>query len=218
MPEEKTAGGMPGAGAAAGAGAQGEGDASTAAQQGSKGAGEKQAALTLEAALGELERARKALKDANSESAGRRKRLEELEQAETKRNEAEMTAAQKAQKAAADLQAKIAEMEGQAKAREREQQERVIRYEVMLKATGMGVVDPDAAVKLLDWSTLEFDEQGQPKNTEAVLKALMKAKPYLVKAAQAAGAGSNINAGETGKSNQMDAGRVEEIKRRFRLG
>jgi len=217
MPEEKTAGGMPGAGAAAGAGAQGEGEQGAGAQ-GSKGAGEKQAALTLEEALGELERARKALKDANSESAGRRKRLEELEQAETKRKEAEMTEAQKAQKAAADLQAQIAELGRQAQVREREQQERVIRYEVMLKATGMGVVDPDAAVKLLDWSTLEFDEQGQPKNTEAVLKALMKAKPYLVKAAQAAGAGSNINAGETGKSNQMDAGRVEEIKRRFRLG
>jgi hypothetical protein len=207
---DEAAGGMPGASGSAGAGP---------GEQGSKGAGEQGTALTLEQALGELEKARKALKEANNESAGRRKRLEELEQGEAKRKELEMSEAQKTAKAAADLQAKVAELERQAQVREREQQERVIRYEVMLKASGLGVIDPDAAVKLMDWSALEFDEGGQPKNLEKVLRDLVKAKPYLVKPPAQGASGPNINAGESGRSSgQPDAGKVEELKRRFRLG
>lgn len=51
----------------------------------------KPAAVTAEEAIAELERTRAALKEANKEAAARRKRLEELEAAEQKRKEADMS-------------------------------------------------------------------------------------------------------------------------------
>jgi hypothetical protein len=49
-----------------------------------------------------------------------------------------------------------------------------------LAARKLGIVDEDAAIRLLDWDALEFDpETGKPKNAEAQLKALMQARPWL---------------------------------------
>ena len=62
--------------------------------------------------------------------------------------------------------------------------EMTVRYEVMLKAQEMAIIDLDAAVRLMDMAALEFGEDGKPTNVEAVLKALIKAKPYLVKTGQ----------------------------------
>lgn len=211
MPEDKQAGGMPEAGTG------GEMPAGTAGAQ-QQAQGGQPSGPTLEEMQAELERTRKALKEANSSDAQRRKRLEELETAEKKRQDESLNELQKAQKTAGDLQTKIAELERQAKDSEREQQERVIRYEVMLKATGLGVVDPEAAVKLMDWGSLEFAENGAPTNLEKVLKDLVKAKPYLVKQATAQGA-PNINAGAANAGNEADAkARAEDLKRRFRIG
>lgn len=57
----------------------------------------------------ELEKVRKALKDANKEAAERRKRNEELEAAEAKRKEAEMTESEKAAARVKELESKLAE-------------------------------------------------------------------------------------------------------------
>jgi hypothetical protein len=172
--------------------------------------------MSLEHALAELEKVRKALKETNAESAGRRKRLDELEAAERTRQDAALTDAQKTEKRMAELQAKLDEREREYTAASKAHQERVIRYEVMLKASNLGVVDPDAAVKLMDWAALEFDEDGTPKNVDAVLKQLLKARPYLLKQPQAPA--PNINAQATGNQQGTEAARAEELKRRFRLG
>lgn len=60
----------------------------------------------------------------------------------------------------------------------------------MLKASGMGFVDLDAVVKLMDWTALEFEDDGSPKNVEAVLKKLQKDKPYLLKSEGRSGLGT----------------------------
>ncbi len=170
-------------GGQAGGGQAGEGSGeqpgAAGAQGGAAGAGD---AMSLEQVQAELEKARKALKDANAESAGRRKRLEELEGAEAERERAKLSEveraakdAQAAQQKAQDLETRLAEMDRKHKAA-------VVQYEVKLQAAAMGIIDPDAAVKLLDWDTLEFGEDGAPKNVEAALKKLVAAKPYLVKA------------------------------------
>lgn len=59
----------------------------------------------------ELERTKLALKGANKEAAERRKRLEELEQAETKRKESEMSETDKLKKALAETETKLKQME-----------------------------------------------------------------------------------------------------------
>lgn len=49
----------------------------------------------------------------------------------------------------------------------------------MLAAQKLNIVDPDAAYRLLDTSSLEFDDSGQPKDIEKALKTLLANKPYL---------------------------------------
>ncbi len=88
----------------------------------------------------------------------------------------------------------------------------------MLAAQAMQIVDLDAAVRLMDRDALEIGEDGRPTNVEAVLKALIKAKPYLVKQAATATAAPNINAQAQGSRQDADAARLEDIKRRCRLG
>ncbi len=77
------------------------------------------------------------------------------------------------------LTKRIAELERQHTDASRAQQERILRYEAQLAASKLAIVDPDAAVKLMDWSALEYDEAGQPTNIESVLKELVKQRPYL---------------------------------------
>lgn len=88
--------------------------------------------------------------------------------------------------------------------------DKVNRYEVQLQANKLGIIDPEAAVKLLDWSSLEYGEDGAPKNVEAALKALLVAKPYL--AAQAAppapGATNPARNHSQGKLTQADIAKM----------
>lgn len=161
--------------------AEGNGQQPAGAQTqtgGAPGAGD---GMSIEQALAELEKARKALKDVNAESAGRRKRLDELETAELARQQAQMSEAEKAVAAQKALTDKIAQYEQQVQTLRQE----TVRYEVMLAAQGLAVIDLDAAYRLLDVGSLEFDEAtGKPTNVEKALKDLIKAKPYLVKQEQ----------------------------------
>jgi phage I-like protein len=50
---------------------------------------------------------------------------------------------------------------------------------VAAQAVRLNIIDAEAAVKLLDRSTLELDEEGNPKNVEAALRDLIKERPYL---------------------------------------
>ena len=152
-----------------------------------------------------LDEARKLRREAQT----LRKRLADYEGREQQAQAAALTEAEK-------LQKRVAELETTQAAALREHQEKIVRYEVMLKAASLGVIDPDAAVKLLDWATLEFDEDGTPTNLEKALRDLLKAKPYLLK--PVAAPAPNINAGAQGTKQETDVARVEELKKRFRLG
>lgn len=59
-------------------------------------------------------------------------------------------------------------------------QARMLAYEVQLQAQALGIIDPDAAVKLLDASRIEYDDEGAPKNLGKLLRELVAAKTYLV--------------------------------------
>ena len=115
------------------------------------------------------------------------------------------------------LRAKVSDLERQAADRDRKRQERVVRYEVMLAAQKMNLVDADAAYRLLDLATLEFADDGSPKDIEKALKELVKAKPYLLKATQAQ---QTINAGDgVGVSTPAvdPKAREAELRQRFRF-
>ncbi|HMN13727.1 MAG TPA: hypothetical protein PKD55_15540 [Bellilinea sp.] len=88
------------------------------------------------------------------------------------RAEAEKTELQKAQELAAQREKQINDLLASQKALS-------TQNDVTAKAAKLGIVDPDAAFKLLDTAKLEYDESGRPSNTEALLQSLLKDKPYL---------------------------------------
>jgi hypothetical protein len=68
-------------------------------------------------------------------------------------------------------------------------------------AARLGFIDPEAAVRLLDRSSIEFDEQGNPKGLDKALKDLLSAKPYLKGQAQ-----GSANAGEGNRGGAAPTG------------
>ena len=85
------------------------------------------------------------------------------------------------------LAEKLAEMEQQVQQAQQEREkfqaqmrELRARTAVLTTAARMGVVDPEAAWRLLDAEALEVGEDGQPQGVEEALRALVKEKPYLL--------------------------------------
>lgn len=101
-----------------------------------------------------------------AEAAEYRKRLRELEQKAQEQENAKLSETER-------LQKRLAELEREQAAYQRERQERTLKYETMLAASRLGIVDPDAAYRLLDVASIEFAEDGTPKNLEAALKELV---------------------------------------------
>lgn len=128
-----------------------------------------------------------------AEAAEYRKRMRELEQKVQEHETAKLSETEK-------LQKRLAELEREQANYQRERQERTLKYETMLQASRLGIVDPEAAYRLLDLTKIEFDEDGTPKNVEQALKELLKAKPYLV-AQQSAAASSPTNPARTTTSD-----------------
>lgn len=152
-----------------------------------------------------LEEARKLRREAQ----GLRKRLAEFEAVDARRKQAELTELDQAKQRLADMEAQLATANTA-------HQEQIVRYEVMLRATGMNVVDAEVVARLLDWSSLEFDENGAPTNVEKLLRDLLKAKPYLIKPAEQSAAAPNVNA-RNGNEKVDAKAHEEDLRRRFRL-
>ena len=80
------------------------------------------------------------------------------------------TELQKAQDRAAELEKQATDAVARAK-------EASLRSAVVAEAARKNVIDPDAAVALLDRSALEFDDDGTPKGVAEAMEALLTAKP-----------------------------------------
>lgn len=135
--------------------------------------------LTLEQALRELDRVRR-------ENAETRTKLRTFETAAEEAQRAQMT---REERLAADL----ATSEKMRADESVKRQELAMRYEVQLHATRLNIVDPTDAMKLIDASQIEYDDDGAPKNIGQVLQALVAAKPYLANAANTASGAQSVN-------------------------
>lgn len=100
------------------------------------------------------------------------KRLAEYEAAQRAAEEAQMSELEKAQRKLADYQAAEAQWT-------LERQQWRLAQAVQMHAARLGIVDVDAAGKLLDTSALEYDENGVPTNTETLLTAMLEQRPWL---------------------------------------
>jgi len=113
-----------------------------------------------------------------AEAAEYRKRLRELEGKVKADEEAKMTEQERLQKRLAELERKEIEYQQSLQAR-------TLEYEVKLQAAQLGIVDAEAAYKLIDLSEIEFDENGKPVNVDKVLRNLISNRSWLVAGARA---------------------------------
>ena len=131
------------------------------------------------------------------EAASHRTKAAELEAQLKAKNDAELSELDRAKKEA--LEAKAAAEAAAAEVK-------VVRLQnaVTSKAVTLGVVDPEAAVRLLDLNQVTYDTAGNPLNIETLLKALLEQKPYLKKVVGNADAGSG-SGGRTPGAQDMNS-------------
>lgn len=104
----------------------------------------------------------------------------------------------------------------QAKTAAARERELVLGYEVALEAGRMGL-DPRLVTKLLDSSTVEWDDAGRPKELRKALEGLVAEYPVLRPAAAASGTATGAPA-RTGSALTKDSIRrmtPEEIEARW---
>jgi hypothetical protein len=138
----------------------------------------------------ELERLRKALKETNKEAADRRKKLEAFEAAEKERQAAQMTELEKAQAQATEALKKAEEAEQARTATEAKALERLMRAEVISAASQLGFNDPADAWNFIDRTKITVTDEDTFEGIDKALEAVVKSKPYLVKADKAASGGT----------------------------
>lgn len=105
-----------------------------------------------------------------SEAANLRKRLKAFEDAESQRQQSQLSEQEKLQKQLADLQAQ----------READV-ERLLIADIRLQAAELGV-QPQYLKRLagmLDWDDLQTDEQGNPTNLKELIGVVLKEMPFL---------------------------------------
>ena len=113
----------------------------------------------------------------------RASRADELEQEKLTEAERMEARAVEAEKKATDAQQQIASA--------------MIASEVKIRASAMGVIDPDAAYLLLDRSNVHYDAEAGVSGVDDALAGLLEAKPYL----RSANRTPNLNP-ETGQPAQ----------------
>lgn len=131
--------------------------------------------------------------EARREAKNLRDRLRAAEKERDDLKTAQMTDAEKIQKERDDALAASSDLE-----------KRVRNLQVQVLAGKVGIVDPEAASALLDWTTIK--DVDDSKEVEKALRDLAKSKPYLVGNVAGGGdggAGNGAGSGGTGSMNDL---------------
>ena len=124
----------------------------------------------------ELSEAQRRISELNAESAERRVKLKEFEEAEEQRRRERMTELEKAQADAEDWKKKhdsvAADWEGRYQQLEAQFQQYRISHEVERAANELGFVHPQDALALIDLGDLTIEDDGKVSGFEEKLKAL----------------------------------------------
>ncbi len=120
----------------------------------------------------QLEKLQAALKKANGEAATYRHKARELDDLQKKLADEKLSTQEK-------LEKQLAELQSAHEALQREHQESTVNYAVQLRAAALGMAHPDKASRLIDWSSIEYDDLGRPTNIDDLLRGLLKEMPEL---------------------------------------
>lgn len=118
---------------------------------------------------GDLERE---LKEARQEAAKYRTQLRDLESKLKEYEDKDLSEKEKLVKKAQELEAKLQKAET-------DRQLAILSAEVKLKAQAKGIIDPDAALKLIDLSEVKIGDGGI-EGLEQAIEKLIKERPYLL--------------------------------------
>ncbi len=138
------------------------------------------------------------------------KRLKELEEAEKQRERAKLDEVERL---------KLERDEALARAQEAMtiSQRRLMRSAVIAEAAKMGFLDPTDAWRMIDENEITINDEGDVVGADKAIKALAKAKPYLLKKSESHDINANDGRGK-GRGRQADQkARIEELRRRFRI-
>ena len=121
-----------------------------------------------------------------SENQSLRKRLRELEAAHKAREEAELSEQERANK-------RLIELEEQIRVTSDKARSAALRAEITTQAQKFGIVDVDAASRLIDSSSIEYDDDAEGwLGVDEALRALTHDRPWIVQT-NAAAPGSTAN-------------------------
>lgn len=106
------------------------------------------------------------------ESAGYRNKLRDTEQQLAELKQSQMSEEERREARLAELTSRNQTLEDQVKA---------ARLEAAVSAAAgrLDIVDPDAAVRLLDLTGVTYNDDGAPENIDTLLNGLLEARPYL---------------------------------------
>src|SRR5436853_1313439 len=151
----------------------------------------------------ELDRLKASLKRANAEAKSHREQATELAKFKEKTEAEKLSENEKRDLARANLEKQLATAQSERDALTSQLREERIGREVLKQASKLNIVDVDAATKLLDWSEIEYDDNGAPTNITDLLKQLVKDKPWLLVQGKAAPTSSG---GATNPSRSQTSG------------
>lgn len=106
------------------------------------------------------------------ESAGYRNKLRDTEQQLAELRQSQMSEEERREARLAELTSRNQALEDQVKAAR-------LEAAVVAAAGRLDIVDPDAAVRLLDLTGVTYSDDGAPENIDALLNGLLEARPYL---------------------------------------
>lgn len=118
------------------------------------------------------------------EAAKWRKRTRDLEAQLKEREEAELSEQERAMK-------RLAEMETELEASRASLRDTRLRAAIAAEAPRLGIVDADAASRLLDTSLLDYDPEAGWEGVADALRTLAQERPWLVSTSTPAGSEAN---------------------------
>lgn len=167
--------------------------------------------LSVEQLKAQLDEQKKHIKKLNSESAERRKKLEEFEKAEEKRKQAEMSEVEKANARSKELETQLTTLQ---------QQNRTLAlqrdFEARVRDASLTFKNSKAAKDAFKALVEEVLEDGDTEVTDDHIKQLMKDRDYLFGKAETSGSTGN-DGGKKGKANQAVASKELIAAKKFDL-
>lgn len=153
------------------------------------------------------------LREGERAAKAQAKELEALKAKLAEHESAQLTEKEKAEQRAANAEAKAQAAEAKAKAI-------ALRASVERHAHKLNLVDSDAAYRLLDLSGIEYEDD-EPQGIEALLKALVKDRPWLgapepktgVPATPSAANGKQLSQAEDAANRQAFSRQVQRMFR-----